>query len=226
MGFFAKLLKKESENCLVGVSENQTYRCFSFEYRHQRKIYWQKIAENNQFSLPQAVEFPKNSIFIRSVPFQYIWRKYLFLPISYDHAMIYRQLLQVLRQELPISLEELYFDYQIFPLADERLIRVIVYALRKNYADSLLIQSDTILDCQLYCFVRGFNYLSTLELPQEDRIYALEDKTFKLTTKGIEFNTDLTQANCDLSKLELPNSIKDPFLYLSALGASLWNGRG
>ncbi|WP_265410928.1 type IV pilus biogenesis protein PilM [Actinobacillus pleuropneumoniae] len=221
---FAESFKKESKNYSIGISENQAYRCFSFEYQEQRETYWQLKTDDNRFTLPQAIECLKNPVFIRSVPFQYIWRKYLFLPINYDQAMIYRQILQVLRQELPLAIEEVYFDYQCFPLPNDNLVRVIIYALRKNYADSLFIQPNTILDCELYCFVRGFNYLSSSELAQQDRIYALENKTFKLTPKGVEFNTDLTQANCHLKQLELPDSITDPVLYLTALGASLWNG--
>ncbi|WGE89619.1 pilus assembly protein PilM [Actinobacillus arthritidis] len=223
---FTKMMKKTTRNCLVGVSENQAYRCFCFDNEYKRMCYWQSIIENNSFSLPKAVEFPSNPVFVRSVPFQYIWRKYLFLPIRYDQTMIYRQLLQVLQQELPLSLEEVYFDYQLFPLEKEGLVKVIVYALRKSYAHTLMIRADTILDCELYCFVRGFNALSSSDLAQENRIYALTDRTFRLTGKEIEFNTDLTLANCRLEQLELDDSIKDPFLYVTALGASLWNGKG
>ncbi|WP_018652633.1 hypothetical protein [Actinobacillus capsulatus] len=228
MKSFAKLLKKTQKPLFIGISENQTYRCFVWkdEPENKTEIYWQAKAEDNDFSWQQAVKFPKNSTFVCSVPFQYVWRKYIFLPLSHSQTMIYHQILQVLRQELPLVLEEVYFDYQLFPLPNDGLVRVLIYALRRNYANSLLIKSDTILDCELYCFVRGFNYLSISELPQEDRIYALKNKTFRLTAKAIEFSSDLTQANCDLSHLELPGSTKDPFLYVTALGASLWNGKG
>ncbi|WGE32224.1 pilus assembly protein PilM [Actinobacillus genomosp. 2] len=223
---FTKMMKKATENCLVGVSENRVYRCFCFDNGYKKTCYWQNREENEVFLLPKVLEFTSNSAFVRSVPFQYIWRKYLFLPISDDKTLIYRQLLQVLQQELPLSLEEVYFDYQLFPLKKEGLIKVIVYALRKSYAHTLMIRADTILDCELYCFVRGFNALSSSDLDQENRIYALTDRTFRLTGKEIEFNTDLTLANCRLEQLELEDSIKDPFLYVTAFGASLWNGKG
>ncbi|WGE86763.1 pilus assembly protein PilM [Actinobacillus equuli subsp. haemolyticus] len=228
MKSFAKLLKNTQKPSLIGVSENQAYRCFVWENVPENKteISWQVKAEDNDFSWQQAVKFPENSTFVRSIPFQYIWRKYLFLPLSYSQTMIYRQIVQVLCRELPIALEEVYFDYQLFPLPNDGLVRVLVYALRRNYADLLLLQTDTILDCELYCFVRGFNYLSNSTLAQEDKVYTLENKTFRLTAKALEFSSDLTQANCDLSHLELPGSTKDPFLYVTALGASLWNGKG
>lgn len=227
MKSFAKLLKNKQKSLFIGVSENQAYRCFVWENVSENKteIYWQVKAEYNDSSWQQAVKFPKNSTFVRPVPFQYIWRKYLFLPLSYSQTMIYRQILQVLRQELPLALEDVYFDYQLFPLPNDGLVRVLIYALRRNYADSLLIRPDTILDCELYCFVRGFNYLSTSELPQEDRIYAVKNKTFRLTAKALEFSSDFAQANCNVSRLELADSIQDPFLYITALGASLWNGK-
>lgn len=228
MKSFANLLKNTQKFSLIGFSENHTYRCFVWENVSENKIEvsWQTKSEDTDFSWLQAIKFPKNSTFVRSVPFQYIWRKYLFLPLSYNQTMIYSQILQVLRQELPLALEDVYFDYQSFPLPNDGLVRVLIYALRRNYADSLLLQTDTILDCELYCFARGFNHLFAFELAQEDRIYALENKTFRLTAKALEFNSDLTLANCNLSHLELPESIKDPFLYLTALGACLWNGKG
>lgn len=228
MKSFAKLLKKTQKCSLIGVSENQDYRCFVLtnELDNKMDVYWQQKAENGEFVGLHAVKFPPNATFVHSVPYQYIWRKYLFLPISYSHIMIYRQLLQVLRKELPIAIEDVYFDYQLFPLPNDGLVRVIVYALRRNYANSLLMQSDTILDCELYCFVRGFNSLSTSALAQEERIYALGEKAFRLSPQAIEFSQDLTQVNCHVNQLELNTSVKDPFLYLTALGASLWNGKG
>ncbi|VEI46705.1 Tfp pilus assembly protein [Actinobacillus equuli] len=132
-------------------------------------------AEDNDFSWQQAVKFPKIlHLFVQFL--SNIFGEISFLPLSYSQTMIYRQILQVLCRELPIALEEVYFDYQLFPLPNDGLVRVLVYALRRNYADLLLLQTDTILDCELYCFVRGFNYLSNSTLAQEDRVYTLENK--------------------------------------------------
>ncbi|WP_150539141.1 pilus assembly protein PilM [Actinobacillus vicugnae] len=227
MKSFAKLLKKSQKPYLVGMSENQHYRCFvvANKQTNSPEAYWQPKEVQSEFSLPQAVEFPANFTLVRTIPFQYIWRKYLFLPISYHQDFIYRQILQVLRQELPLAIEDVNFDYQLFPLPNDGVVKIVVYALRKNYANSLLVSPNTILDCELYCFIRGFNTLFDSDLAQQQRIYALQDKTVQLTLKSIELGNDITQANCCITQLDLPDSIKDPFLYITALGASLWNGK-
>ncbi|AAP95392.1 hypothetical protein A6046_04890 [[Haemophilus] ducreyi] len=152
MNIFSKICKKETKKRQIGLAENAEYYCVVYQNSDQIIADWHIKPFNVQAWLTQTLPFDEVATFIRPIPFSYIWRKYLFFPLNLDKNVLYRQLLHILRQELPLNLEEIYFDYQIFPLTDDRLQKVIVYAVRKHYADSLICMPNTILDCELLCF--------------------------------------------------------------------------
>lgn len=213
--------KKQKKVPYIGLSENSEYRCFVWSQNTKIEYYFQP--KTTDFSLPpQAGRSPQKITLIRPLPHRYIWRKVLFFPMNYDEQIIYRQIIHILQEELPLSLTEIYFDYKIEKQQDKQHQRLALFAVRKEYARKLLTHYRTILDSELHCYWRGFQYFTT---ETENKFYQVEAFAFKSTLTGIDIIKPQQDKNfIHIDQLNLPEEILDKNLYLAALGASLWNG--
>lgn len=202
MEIFKQLTRKSKSTLQIGLAENKTHRCFVWLMNEAAQFEWQPRSE--PFYLPQAVSSAQKFAIIRPVPEQYIWKKIVFLPMEYDELMIYKQIIQILKQELPLELHQVHFDYQVELKAEKKAQKISLFALRKSYSEALSSRYPTILDSELHCFHRALQFLkpeqSFASEALEEHISAIDEALF-------------------------PANILDKHCYLIALGASLWNGK-
>lgn len=135
-----------------------------------------------------------------------------------------------------MNIEDLYFDYYTEKLEENNVIKVIVYVLRKGFADSLKNTiGEIVLDCEAYCFIRGIHYLLRKNIEfdfnsnTEERYYKFGGKIIQINHNGVKLSNCTSIRKEELISIEkyaFEKDILDPHLYTLALGACLWNGKG
>lgn len=204
-----------------GYSQNQDYGCLVSVLSEKIDIEWLP-----QPSQPER-QLPKQSILTYAVPHSMIWRKIYFFPLTLNTEQIYTQVITLLQQALPVALQDLQFDYQIQPL--DQAYRVAVFALHKQFAQERQLSAGTRLDCELHCLARAIHYLAALPLNTEhEYAYPFGDQFVCFQREACRIQPKLPE-NLPLMMFEqpqLPPNIIDRHLYLTALGAALWNGTG
>lgn len=200
-----------------GISEDEKSYCvvsFSpFETKPQTFRLAKPLDLNAWLALEtekiKAVKKGQKIVAVRPLPHSYLWRKYLVLPRQPHPDHYYRQLIQLFEQQLPLPLQDIYFDYLVEPLPDSpHLVRMIAVAIKQPFADQLMLHSQTILDCELHCIKRAIRYLT--QSPCDNFIY--QAKSFKFEATALHIN-----------RLTTPQSEIEDLLYLTALGAALWH---
>ncbi|KAE9540422.1 hypothetical protein A1D26_01685 [Ursidibacter maritimus] len=152
--------------------------------------------------IKQAVSSDEKFTIVYPIPADYIWQKILYFPSYLNPQQQYKQAIQILKQELPIPLTEVYFDIQSSLDTKSNRIKTTIYVLKKSYGEPFLGKSNVILDNELFCYVRG---IAALNETDQEHLSELQNK--------------------DIEQLSFPENILDKKLYLIALGASLWNGK-
>lgn len=187
--------------------------------------WWQKKSEGSvEDFLQKSVGFNQETAskfrLIRTIPYQSIWRKNYIIYAQPNSKALHQQVIRLLKQDMPLPLEDIFFDYNYNILESGRMWQITLFAIRKDYADSLKITEDTVLDCELECQKRARIFLG---MPP-DSGFVFDNKWINWGATGIE----ITPATAE--QLALPyNFILPPDddyleLYLSAVGAALWLG--
>lgn len=212
------IMKKENS---YGLSENEHYYCIVEYTQSNISHHWKrKPAELLQI-------FSGNSRIIKAIPHHIIWRRVFYLPKQCTKEVIYQQVIQRIRQELPISLSEVQFDYQVQPLDDR--FRIALFVVKKSVIQSLNYIPNVILDCELHCIARALHYLNQLPMDNiYEYSYPLGDRYFHFTYDGVVVSNIHPK---DTHLIPIPSTIfdeieRDNLTYIIALGASLWNGLG
>lgn len=217
--FMRKKSLQNPKNDQIGLSEDEHRYCLVHFLTGEPTALYQEKQPDAALSLTefcqQAVGNLASFTIVRPIPHDYIWRKYIFLPKQADSSLIHRQIIQVIKQELPIPLTDIYFDYSLFPEADGKSVRVIIYALRKSFAEPLMLSPNTILDCALHCAQRGLHFLQP---EAEASHYHFQGYRFQFQRNGLELNRTEERSDCLSSEA-------DP-LYVLALGAARWRKEG
>ena len=212
---------------IMGIGENDQYFCLIYEKEGDVHTYWQEKPCRYEELLKHAQKVTKNFIAVRAVPHRYIWRKYLFFPAYYSEEQTHQQVIRYLKQELPLPIEEVFFDYSSELLDTPQALRVSVYALRKDYSEQQIGDTPTVLDCELHCMLRGIHYLDNRPAGK------LEENSYEMGENWVQFKQDelLIQSQpipntnqFSVFGLDYSDEIYDAEVYVSALGAALWNG--
>lgn len=212
MSYFRSLLRKKSSKLpQIGIAENENCYCLVYFEQERPMIIWQTKPFDIQDLLQQAVRNSQDFTIIRPIPYHYIWRKILVLPQDIEGISLHQKILQALQQELPILLTEIYFDTLQSLLPEQNLVKVQIFALKRSYADPLLLTQNTILDCELHCYQRGLLYENN-----ESNIdqFQLHNKQFEFKNNGLEISSSSQATSAEQEKHNL---------YLTALGAALWS---
>ncbi|WP_239493887.1 competence protein ComA [Mannheimia varigena] len=155
-------VKKPQQPTILGLSEDEQYYCLVKNEAQKFHTFWQKKSNGIKMSIQQFIEKEianKSFVLVRTIPYQYIWRKTIFMSKNLDETQLHQQVIQILKNEQPLAIELLNFDYQRLPSSNTNLDKITIYALNKNYAESLN-QFNTILDCELHCYIRGIFHLN------------------------------------------------------------------
>lgn len=227
-----KFLSKPIKNQTIGVSESADEYCVVSIIDNTPQVLWldknlsaQEMINSvlSQFSLPT-----ESLQWVRAVPHHFIWRKYLTLSESYTETLLYRQVIQIIKQELPIAIGDIYFDYKVHCNHAQNLKHLSIYALRKVFGDLLKIEPQTKLDCELLCFYRGLQYLNqkfSFISENEDKAFLYKGIIFQVKNYRIETSepNKYQESFFDINKVQIPYINKNHQLFTSALGAALWN---
>lgn len=223
-------VKKPVSPTILGLSENEEYYCLVKNQAEKFSTFWQQKSEGLEMAIQKIIATETvNEPFtlVRTIPYQYIWRKTIFISKKLDEIQLHRQVIQILKNEQPLAIELLNFEYQRLPSSNNNLDKITIYALNKNYAESLN-QFNNILDCELHCYIRGIFHLNP-QLDNNFPCFSFKQKTVQFTESELLFPL-VEPKNCIyLSDILITDtdmqSDESKQLYCLALGASLWNGK-
>ena len=108
MSLLTTFFSKKSQKCLpIGIAEDETHYCVSYLAQDQPIVNFYPKSTALIDILATISDFAgKKKQIIRPVPYHYIWRKYLIQPLDVDKETIFRQVIQTIKQELPIAMDE------------------------------------------------------------------------------------------------------------------------
>ncbi|MGX3012793.1 hypothetical protein ACWIVY_02725 [Ursidibacter sp. B-7004-1] len=199
-----------THNQKIGISYNEHSICCCINQNKHSLAIWKNVCtsysviEQIDEVIKQAVDLSSKFTIVVPIPNHYIWQKTVYFPTHFNSQEQYKQVIQILKQALPIPVSQIYFDVKSHQEENHNRIKTTIYALRKSYADPFLSKPNMILDNELFCYLRGVLFLNNSEL-QTESINQIH--------------------NIDIDKLSFPENTLDKKLYLIALGASLWNGK-
>lgn len=221
MSWYSKIsTKKEQKPLVIGISEDESHYCVAYFEANQPIVnFYPKSTALSE--ILASLTFIEKKQIVRPLPYYYIWRKYLIVPLINNQDTIFRHVIQTIKQELPISIEEVYFDYQVTHIPTQDLTQIIIYALRKRFAEPLLLNNDTILDCELHCWQRTATYLMKKQ-PNTNPIYAFRGKYIEFKLNELSIQTNSAEQYISIEDLHLPENVISKELYILALGAALW----
>lgn len=230
MKFLNTTAKTAMPSNIWGLSEDEHYYCLVQNKARKSTIFWQKKRDGLASLIPHRLE--KGAILVRPISHQYIWRKTVFLPNTLNKMQLHQQIIHILKQEQPLTLDLLNIDYQQLPSQNPNLNKVVIYALRKSYAEELN-QPHSILDCELHCYFRAITYLCKSPEITEFPCFEFKQKIVQFSENELVFPKSEPKSCLYFADIPLPdieiaeemdtNEVKH--LYLLALGASLWNGK-
>ena len=225
MSFFTLLSNKKPSILLkVGIAENNEYYCLVHFQDGQEHVIWQKKPIDLEVLIKQHFQSSVLSHLIRPIPYQYIWRKHYVTANTHSQTAQHKQVLQMIKQELPIPLEEMYFDFTTTEIPNQNVKRVSIYALRKAFADPLIINKQTVLDCELHCWQRGIHSLLNNEQQTPKMFnYVYQNKAFTFKENELLLCPEIPEDAISLENLYLPSEVIHPEIYILALGAALWH---
>ncbi|MDH2926528.1 pilus assembly protein PilM [Lonepinella koalarum] len=180
-----------------------------------------------------------------------VWSKSIILPHHLNENECDHQCRYILENELPIALDELWFDYMTTPL--KQGLRLDIFAVRKAVGQTRLIQflplNIKTLDTAVHCLYRAFGYLfkttpssndlfiyqdqqSTIlfrQTPQEWQILSSPNQTnltelYQQFVQRYEQNIDNILLYCETNNIQFhqPYQQVTSDIPLIPLGAALW----
>lgn len=229
MKLWKKSSKSPAQSTILGLSEDEHNYCLVQKDAENICVFWQKKPYELANLLQKITDdYTKPFRLIRPISHEYIWRKTVFLPQTLNDIQLHQQIVHILKTEQPLAIELLNFDYQIFPASNSNLNKVIIYALRQSYANSLS-QFPCILDCELHCYMRAISYFQSQSNTESPPCVYFKQKIVQFGEAELRFLQEESEHCIRLEDINIPNIQFDnnnsKHLYLLALGATLWNGK-
>lgn len=224
-----KLSKRKFQPVQYGLSENDELYCLVKNAQGELSTFWYHKSQGTltDFLAQPGQYFPRFTL-IRPVAYPNIWRKYTVIPNG-DEQAVYRHVIQILTDELPVPVSELYFDYQTELDPSQNKLELAIFAMVKKVSAAMLINQNTYLDCEIYCYLRGVSHLlNTPKKHLNQHIYTVKDQMIEVKKSGVVVSPklpDSTKPTIDLDNIEFDTSVLNRELFIVALGASLWNGK-
>ncbi|AGI32024.1 TPA: competence protein ComA [Mannheimia haemolytica] len=228
-----KLLKAHSKTpsnrIILGLSEDEQRYCLVKNKAEKFTVFWQaKPASIEELIGNLTPQEQAMMTLVRPIPYQYIWRKTVFMANTLNEAQLHRKVIHILKNEQPLALDLLNIDYQRFPSSNDNLDKVVIYAVRKSYTENLS-QFNSILDCELHCYARAIIHLTQSQNNQPAPCFSFKQKYFQFTETELLILQTEPEDCIHLSDLKIDHleieCEQEKQLYCLALGASLWNGK-
>lgn len=178
--------------------ENQPH----FLQHHSDNLPELGILEKQILSNMAFVSSPIKCRFIGAILPQHIWHKTLILPHPLSAQECDQQSRFMLEKELPIPLENLWFDFRSFTFKQGS--RLDIFVIQQNIAQEYLQQFAPfqldVLDTVINSIIRGFHYLMDQVPNNILLIYQHDNLTFAIQEK-LQQTRFIQQAQADLTAL-------------------------
>lgn len=191
------------------------------------EVLWLEKPKTNQQLFEHSETISNNYRVIRPIPYQSIWRKVIYVPEHYTEKQIGIQAIATIKENLPVDLKEIFCDYDIQPAPEKKAHKVSLFATRRDLSEKYAITPDTVLDCELHCFFRGYHHLNRgASTDFENNRYYCRGVEFQFSPSGIEITPkDKPSEGClTVADITFPDvfEIKDKEAFVLAMGAVIW----
>ena len=141
--------------------------------------------------------------FVASISAHLTWSKVLMLPQILNAQECHQQCKFVIEKELPIPLEELWFDYRSTPL--KQGFRLDVTAIRKSSAQTYLQDFQpfkiNVLDVASNAILRAFQYLLNEQVRSENTLFLFQEDDYCLAICERAQQSQILQSHENLTAL-------------------------
>lgn len=224
------LFERKTPPMYVAYAEGEHHICCAVDARQgfdSIHVEWLEKPKTNEELIAHANYVSPNHIVIRPLPYQAIWRKTIYLPLNYTPEQLEQKAVETIRENVPVALSDIFFDYQLEKLEEKNAYKVALYALRRDYGNPLALDEETILDCELHCFFRGYHYLHpTASQEFENNLYYCKGVEFRITEEGFQITPKEAPdaSHFTAEDITYPDhyDLKDKEAIVIAVGASLW----
>lgn len=181
--------RKNHRTLQIGIHRKQGYFDFVwFDELEQPQCYQIFVNDKdfkNRFLQHLRIQFQGKTFplqFVASISAHLTWSKVLMLPQLLNSQECHQQCKFVIEKELPISLDELWFDYRSTPL--KQGFRLDVTAIRKSTAQTYLQDFQpfkiNVLDVASNAILRAFQYLLNEQVRSENTLFLFQEDDYCL----------------------------------------------
>lgn len=212
----------------IAYAEGENYICCAVDaHIGIPEVLWLEKPQTNQQLLAYSDTISNNYRIIRPIPHQSIWRKVIYMPEHYTEAQIGLQAIATIKENIPLDLKEIFCDYEVEPVPEKKAYKVSLFAARRDLSEKYAITPDTVLDCELHCFFRGYHQLNpTASKDFANNRYYCRGVEFQLLPSGIEITPrDKPSEGClTVEDITFPEvfQIKEKEAFVLAIGAVIW----
>ena len=202
--------RKNHRTLQIGIHRKQGYFDFVwFDELEQPQCYQIFVNDKdfkNRFLQHLKIQFQGKNFplqFVASISAHLTWSKVLMLPQILNAQECHQQCKFVIEKELPIPLEELWFDYISTPL--KQGFRLDVTAIRKSSAQTYLQDFQpfkiNVLDVASNAILRAFQYLLNEQVRSENTLFLFQEDDYCLAICERSQQSQILQSHENLTVL-------------------------
>ena len=202
--------RKNHRTLQIGIHRKQGYFDFVwFDELEQPQCYQIFVNDKdfkNRFLQHLKIQFQGKTFplqFVASISAHLTWSKVLMLPQILNAQECHQQCKFVIEKELPIPLEELWFDYRSTPL--KQGFRLDVTAIRKSSAQTYLQDFQpfkiNVLDVASNAILRAFQYLLNEQVRSENTLFLFQEDDYCLAICERAQQSQILQSHENLTAL-------------------------
>ena len=202
--------RKNHRTLQIGIHRKQGYFDFVwFDELEQPQCYQIFVNDKdfkNRFLQHLKIQFQGKTFslqFVASISAHLTWSKVLMLPQTLNAQECHQQCKFVIEKELPIPLEELWFDYISTPL--KQGFRLEITAIREASAKTYLLDFQpfriNVLDVVPHSILRAFQYLLNEQVRSENTLFLFQEDDYCLAICERAQQSQILQSHENLTVL-------------------------
>ena len=202
--------RKNHRTLQIGIHRKQGYFDFVwFDELEQPQCYQIFVNDKdfkNRFLQHLKIQFQRKTFplhFVASISAHLTWSKVLMLPQILNAQECHQQCKFVIEKELPIPLDELWFDYISTPL--KQGFRLEITAIREASAQTYLQDFQpfriNVLDVVPHTILRAFQYLLNEQVRSENTLFLFQEDDYCLAICERSQQSQILQSHENLTVL-------------------------
>ena len=201
---------KNHRTLQIGIHRKQGYFDFVWFDELEQSQYYQAFVNErdfkNRFLQHLKIQFQGKTFplqFVASISAHLTWSKVLMLPQLLNSQECHQQCKFVIEKELPIPLDELWFDYISTPL--KQGFRLEITAIREASAQTYLQDFQpfriNVLDVVPHSILRAFQYLLNEQVRSENTLFLFQEDDYCLAICERSQQSQILQSHENLTVL-------------------------